>query len=182
MMLGITAANIPFPDHNQSPRNTYECLKFDTKILMASGDHKKICDVKVGEKVITFDPITMEESETQVINQFVRKTDKKIYEITTFSERKIIATYDHKFITNEGWKCVEDFSSLTTCVGISLGYTKWMPHNVRNIQPVLNEDDVQAIYNRVHLKHLSQSHISCLKDMSLVPLLNNDERLPIIAR
>lgn len=24
MMLGITASNIPFPDHNQSPRNTYE--------------------------------------------------------------------------------------------------------------------------------------------------------------
>jgi DNA-directed RNA polymerase II subunit RPB2 len=37
LMLGVAASIIPFPQHNQSPRNTYQCLYYQEPILMANG-------------------------------------------------------------------------------------------------------------------------------------------------
>jgi DNA-directed RNA polymerase beta subunit len=36
-MLGVAASLIPFPDHNQSPRNTYQCLHSEEAVWMADG-------------------------------------------------------------------------------------------------------------------------------------------------
>eukprot|EP00953_Heterococcus_sp_UTEX-ZZ885_P026223 14181-Heterococcus_DN1.PRE.4 len=36
MILGICASIIPFPDHNQSPRNTYQVLNWTEQLLMYS--------------------------------------------------------------------------------------------------------------------------------------------------
>ena len=48
-MLGVMASSIPFPDHSQ-------CIEKDEPVYMADGSIKKICDVEIGDKVITFDP------------------------------------------------------------------------------------------------------------------------------
>jgi DNA-directed RNA polymerase beta subunit len=106
-ILGIAASIIPYPNHNQGPRNTYQCLKHDTLVWMADGSEKKISEVEIGEEVWCFDTSTMSYSPTRVVNQFVKATDKKVYEIETFSGRKITATYDHKFWTWQGWKEVQ---------------------------------------------------------------------------
>ena len=108
VILGTTASYIPFPDHNQSPRNAYQCLWENEEVLMATGVRKAIKDVKVGEKVMSFDPITGRMTSVGVIHQYVRDTEKSIYRLTTVSGRTIVATDNHPFITEEGWKSVED--------------------------------------------------------------------------
>lgn len=108
---GVVASVIPFPDRNQSPRNTYQCLKYDTPVLMADLTWKPICDIKVGEEVISFnpDPVHTYIERTKVVNQYVRPTEKKIYEMKLkFGDDTITATEDHKFMTQYGWMEIRD--------------------------------------------------------------------------
>lgn len=118
LILGVLAGSIPFSDHNQAPRNAYQCLKDDTLVLMGDGTRKMIKDVQVGEEVVTFNPDSKEHSITKVVHQYVKPTDKKIFKITTTSGRSIVATYDHKFMTNQGWQEVQHFNA-DTLLGIS---------------------------------------------------------------
>jgi DNA-directed RNA polymerase beta subunit/intein/homing endonuclease len=113
MMLGVCAINIPFPDHNQSPRNVYECLNMYEKVLMKNGLYMIISKIKLGDEVVTFNPITMEHTISKVINCFTRHTDKKVYKITTVMGHSITATFDHKFMTDKGWIRVQDFTKDT---------------------------------------------------------------------
>ena len=106
-IFGILGSCIPFPEHNQSPRNCYQCLDINELVLMADGGHKKIKDVKIGDLVVTFNPETFEISNTKVINQFVCPNQYPIRKVTTIINTSIIATLDHKFMTNFGWMTVE---------------------------------------------------------------------------
>jgi len=108
MSLGVVSQMIPFSDHNQSPRNCFQCLSKEELVLMADGSKKRIADIKVGENVITVDPNTMERSVANVINQYVRKTDKNMVRISTISGRKVICTDDHPILTINGWKKAKD--------------------------------------------------------------------------
>jgi DNA-directed RNA polymerase beta subunit len=109
-ILGTIGSNIPFPDHNQSPRNAYQCLYEMEPVLMADGSKKAIRDVCIGDSVITFNPITHISEPSKVINHYIRSTNKRIFKITTVSGRCIIATDDHPFMTNNGWKEVKDLT------------------------------------------------------------------------
>jgi DNA-directed RNA polymerase beta subunit len=100
-MLGICSAVIPYPEHSQ-------CIFKDEPVFLSDGTTKPICDIKVGDKVITFDPETQKHTVAFVSHTQMNKTDKKIYQLTTLSNRKIIATFDHKFMTSDGWKPLED--------------------------------------------------------------------------
>jgi DNA-directed RNA polymerase beta subunit len=105
-IFGVLASCIPFPEHNQAPRNTYQCLHPDEIVWMADGTQKPISDVKINDLVLSFNPDTLEMSETRVINQFIRPNEFSIYKIKTISGREIRATEDHKFMTDNGWKTV----------------------------------------------------------------------------
>ena len=117
LILGVLASNIPFSDHNQAPRNCYQCLWEEEPVLMADGTKKKIKEVQVGDAVLTFDPSTMKTKPTKVTNQYVRSTDKNIVEVETISGRKIITTDDHKYWTNQGWMSPREFNK-DTKVGV----------------------------------------------------------------
>jgi hypothetical protein len=80
-IFGVLASCIPFPEHNQAPRNTYQCLDINELVLMGDGTRKKICNVEVGDEVVSFNPETFETSITKVTHQYVRETDKKIYNV-----------------------------------------------------------------------------------------------------
>ena len=110
-IFGVLASCIPYPDHNQAPRNTYQCLGPDELVWMADGSRKVIRDVQIGEKVLTFHPETLEITETDVINHFVRPNEYPIYKLTTVTGREIIATEDHKFMTDQGWKTVGEMKN-----------------------------------------------------------------------
>jgi DNA-directed RNA polymerase beta subunit len=105
-IFGVLASCIPYPEHNQAPRNTYQCLSPNELVWMADGSKKCIKDVSIGENVLSFNPETLEITETAVVNQFVRKNEFPIYKLKTVSGREIIATEDHKLMTNKGWKTI----------------------------------------------------------------------------
>ena len=107
-IFGVVASCTPYPDHNQAPRNTYQCLHPDELVWMANGTKKMIKNVCIGEDVLTFHPETLEITETKVINQFVRANEHPVYKITTVSGKEIRATEDHKFMTESGWQTVKD--------------------------------------------------------------------------
>jgi DNA-directed RNA polymerase beta subunit len=104
LMNGVLAANIPFSDHNQSPRNCYQCLWEEEPVLMADGTRKPIKNVKVGDQVICFDPKTMITSPTTVIHQYVRPTDKPCYsikgwcDVRGFNKNTLVGVYPTKDI------------------------------------------------------------------------------------
>jgi len=105
-IFGVLASCIPFPEHNQAPRNTYQCLGVDELVWMADGSRKAIKDVALGEEVLSFNPDTMEIDVTHVVNQFVRPNDYPIYSLTLSSNETIVATEDHRFMTTKGWQTV----------------------------------------------------------------------------
>lgn len=167
LMNGVLAASIPFMDHNQSPRNCYQCLWEEEPVYMADGSWKTIKDVRIGDKVICFDPKTMKPSVTTVIHQYVKPAQKPVYKIITSSGRSVIATQDHKFRTNNGWREVREFTS-TTLVGI---YPTPVEVSTRIAEPkvLLESTGVQGVDER-------------LQSYGLLPLSSNAWQVPIIAR
>ena len=107
-IFGVLASCIPFPEHNQAPRNTYECLDIDELVWMGDGKRKPIKDVVVGDKVWTFHPETFIITETKVVRHFIIPNMNPRYAIKTISGKRIVATGDHKFMTYTGWKTVEE--------------------------------------------------------------------------
>ena len=105
-IFGVLASCIPFPEHNQAPRNTYQCLHPDTTVWMANLTQKPVKDVKPGDLVYTFHPQTKKVSITKVVGQFVQPTTKPVYRLVTNNRHSIVATCDHRFMTSDGWKNV----------------------------------------------------------------------------
>jgi DNA-directed RNA polymerase beta subunit/intein/homing endonuclease len=133
MLLGVMGSIIPFPDHSPSPRNCYQCLDPKELVFMGDGKRKPIGDIKVGEKIITVDPITHEQSITRVINHYIEKTDKNIIKLTTESGRSIICTDDHLMLTPSGW--VEAKDADRVCVinnDVFDEYNKYISYNQFN--------------------------------------------------
>ena len=121
-IFGVLASCVPFPDHNQAPRNTYQCLSPTELVWMADGTKKEIGKISINDDVLTFNPHTMDITITKVVNHFIRINEYPIYKITTISGREIVATGDHKFMTNYGWKTVDDMKhDKSIKVGIYMG-------------------------------------------------------------
>ena len=107
-IFGVLASCIPFPEHNQAPRNTYQCLDINETVLLSDGRRVAIKYVKIGDEVMTYNPTSFEISKTKVVNHFIQENTRPVYKITTISGREIIATEDHRFSTNAGWKTVKE--------------------------------------------------------------------------
>ena len=182
-IFGVLASCIPFPEHNQSPRNTYQCLDINEVVLLSNGSKVPIKDIKINDQVMCFDPITMEKSYTKVVHHYVRETDKLIYKITTISGREIIATEDHKFMTTEGWCQVKDIKVNETKIGV-LPYQQNHLDNYNDLETIiLSEDQFKEFFikNNFSLKLISK-YIDELKNAELLPLYNSSYKLPILAR
>ena len=108
-IFGILASCIPFPEHNQSPRNTYQCISSFEEILMADGSYKRLYDIEYDDKVKTFD----EKGAIHIakVVEFQHKVaEKTMYKLEMVSGETVEATYDHKFYTEAGWKTVEEIN------------------------------------------------------------------------
>lgn len=168
LMNGVLAANIPFSDHNQSPRNCYQCLWEEMDVYMTDGSWKKIKDVRVGDEVICFNPTTMVPEYTKVIHQYVRPNEKPMYKIATVSGRVIFATDDHKFMTNQGWKDVRQFRD-NTLVGVYPTY----PAIIRD--PSVPQATILTTVGNVGVDER-------LTTYGILPLTNKSWQIDILAR
>lgn len=180
MLLGVCASIIPFPDHNQSPRNCYQCLWEEEPVLMENGQMKKIKDIRVGENVMSFDPVTLKSKVTTVIHQYVRPTDKKIVEIQTYSGRKIVTTDDHKYMTSDGWLSPSCFNKHTK-VGIKMHQTPVSPDG--NVVCVVNSQTFTNTLKELSVnKSLIDKDFEFCKNEKLIPLYTDDDKTHILAR
>jgi hypothetical protein len=100
-------------DHNQAPRNCYQCLWIEEDVLLVSGEKRAIKDIVVGDNIYCFNLKTGTLEPTRVIHQYCKMAAKPMKEITLISGRSIIATNDHKFQTTDGWKAQIDFTDDT---------------------------------------------------------------------
>ncbi len=173
-ILGLCANLIPFPEHNQ-------CIETNEPVLMFDGSRKPIGDIQVGDDVITFNPETQEQSISKIVQTYSGPTEKKMYELTTFSERKIKATYDHKFMTFDGWMSVEDIVIDETLVGISLEPDPIVFTRQKNIW--LTEKNFKERCQQFSIRDgIIEKHALQLKDLGLLPLCDTDDRIYILAR
>ena len=184
-MFGVLASCIPFPEHNQSPRNCYQCLDINETVLLSNGNKIRIKDIKIGDEVICFHPETLDIKYTKVVNHYIRETEKKIYNISTISGREIIATEDHKFMTTEGWCEVKNMCINETMIGIIPYQSKLIDINtdisINNI--ILTEEEFRNkfIEYGFNLDQINK-YIMFLNDNELLPLYNNNYKLPILSR
>lgn len=175
MMLGVMGSMIPFSDHNQ-------CILNTEQVFMADGSFKMIKDVKVGDQVITFDPRTQKQTITSVTHTYTNKTDKQCYMITTVSGREITATYDHRFMTTNGWTRLENLKENNSLIGISL--------EPKPIYNYIDENDAFVILDENMFSTnclnygLEVSFIEHHKSElnHLLPIKSNSKYLPIISR
>ena len=155
-IFGVLGSCIPFPEHNQSPRNTYQCLDHMETVQMSDGTKRCIKDVCIGDRVQTFDPNTLTVSETTVVGQFVQNPNQPVYKLTLIGGRSIVATEDHRFMTDQGWKTIgeimeyyvrQDLSVPQIRVGIHM-----RPYTVAEFTEVVSTDDEQ--YNQMFIQRL----------------------------
>lgn len=120
---GIGGSLIPFSNHNQSPRNCYQCIWKEEPVLMGNGEWKKIKDVKIGDEVMSFDPETLVVSVTKVINHFVKPTEKKMVKLSCLLDgvfKTIVVTADHKILTYSGWQEAGTLEPRVSSIGMYL--------------------------------------------------------------
>ena len=156
MMLGIMASSIPFPDHSQ-------CIFKEEPVYMSDGSVKKIKDIKIGDMVISFNPETQAQSFVRVTHVETHPTEKPLFQITTVSGRKITATFDHRFMTSDGWKRLEHLETHKTLIGISLEQ-----------KPVSTQVDTYTVIQNTLLR---KNNI-----VSICDVYSIHQHLPIIAR
>jgi intein/homing endonuclease len=189
-IFGVVASCVPYPDHNQAPRNTYQCLHPDELVWMADGTKVPIKDVKIGDDVLTFHPETLEITETKVVNQFVRPNEFPIYRLTTVSGKEIRATEDHKFMTNMGWKTVKEMiEDPVLKMGMSMNDYSIIPQTICNAKTILTEEQFVQIMRDLEVEESKNRKISKifkyvnqLKDIGLLPLKEDNPVLPILCR
>ena len=82
------------------------CLSGDTPILMADGRAKHLADVRVGDAIYgTVRRGSDRRCEvTRVLAHW--RVRKPAYRVTLEDGTELIASGDHRFLTDQGWKCV----------------------------------------------------------------------------
>jgi len=178
LMNGILAVNIPFSDHNQSPRNCYQCLWEESAVLMAEGGWKRIKDVKEGDYVISFHPQTMAPSITRVLHQYKRPNMKSMVTVVTCSGRSIIATRDHKFMTNKGW--VEAGSLVVDTDHAMVGIQVGVP-NITTWGALMSAEQ-QAEWDTAPLDTLEENTKQVLKELGMYPLSLKHPKMAVLCR
>ena len=182
VIFGTTASGIPFPDHNQSPRNAYQCLGVDEMVRMSDGSEKRIADIKIGDEVVSFHPHTFELTNTTVINHYVRDTDKVIYTVKAAGGRSLIATEDHKLMTQLGWVEVKDLNPAVHLLGVLAQPHLQYDNTVESIN-ILTEIQFKETLSKTGIQqHMIDLHLNVLTSLNIIPLKSTSKYLPILAR
>ena len=87
------------------------CVSGDTLVKTGlDGQTKRADELKVGDKVITFNEITGEMEEDEILN-VIRKIRDRIYNVELVDGTILRITGDHPIFTNRGWVACDNSSS-----------------------------------------------------------------------
>jgi DNA repair photolyase len=90
------------------------CVSADTRVLMADGRHKAIADVDVGDRIYgtelrgNYRKYTV----TTVLDKWT--TAKPAFRLVLDDDTELIASSDHRFLSDRGWKHVVDTAAAGT--------------------------------------------------------------------
>lgn len=85
------------------------CLSGDTRILMADGSSKSLCDVRAGEQVVGTARTDGGEPGRRFVPSLVLDrwaTARRAYRLRLDTGAELIASGDHRFLTPQGWRYV----------------------------------------------------------------------------
>ena len=85
--------------------NARRCVDENTLVTMGDGNRKRIKDIKVGDLVSCFDEKTKTMTYKPVANVYDNGY-AETFKITTSHGNEIVATKEHKVLTQDGWKKV----------------------------------------------------------------------------
>ena len=78
------------------------CFAAGTKVLLADNSQKNIEDIKQGDKIMTYNIITGKKG-TAMVEKTAAVTHKNLVTYVFEGGKKITATDDHPFLTEQGW-------------------------------------------------------------------------------
>jgi len=87
------------------------CLSPDTLVLMADGRSRRIDDVRVGDEIIGTRQEGVYRRYTRATVQAKWSTRKRAHRVTLADGTELIASGDHRFLTDRGWKHVTGTTS-----------------------------------------------------------------------
>ncbi len=88
---------------------TRRCLDENTLIMTANGNYKKIKDISIGDTVQSFNQFNI--SEFKEVENKYDNGEKDVYEISTQHNNQLIATDNHKLLTQRGWIEVKNLTT-----------------------------------------------------------------------
>ena len=183
-ILGISASLIPLANHNQAPRNVYQCVPVSYGVLRSSAVRTQIGLLKDGDTIITIDPSSLKMSKTKIHSHFIVdsvKTNKKMMQITTHSGRVIQATHDHGFLTLNGW--IEAGKLDITKHHLALYPSVKQLSDERSEDIIINIDVARVTLYQMGAKEITiHKRLGELENLGLLPLRMNHPHLPIFAR
>lgn len=103
----IKGYTIGISSSNQGTSLRGLCLDGSTRISMYDGSTKLITDVSIGDKIISYNKNTKSFEKDEIL-AIADPSNKEMYEIEFSSGRKVIASLDHKFLTDSDYKSLSD--------------------------------------------------------------------------
>lgn len=121
------------------------CFVAGTKITLEDGSQKNIEDVKVGEKVLSFNGL---EKETSVVGEINKHEVNNIIKLSFDSDITITTTYEHPFfVVGKNWVKAKDLLIGDVALNVNGGQTI--------LKQIEYYDDTQTVYN---LLNVSPNH------------------------
>ncbi|MBM3715095.1 MAG: radical SAM protein [Actinobacteria bacterium] len=87
------------------------CLSPDTSILLADGRQAPLRDIRVGDDIIGTEEGTTYRRYVRTTVRAVWSTRKRAFRVTLGDGTEIVASADHRFLTDRGWKHVGETTS-----------------------------------------------------------------------
>ena len=131
------------------------CLSPDTLVLMADGRHRPIGDLKIGDEIFGTEPQGAYRRYTRTRVRATWTTRKRAYRVTLADGTEVVASGDHRFLTNRGWKHVTGAMSgtdqrpyLTTddqLLGFGLGAAALLAPRLQRVFGIAEREVAQAL-------------------------------------
>jgi DNA repair photolyase len=96
------------------------CASGDTEVLLANGMSAQIADLRPGDAIVgtSFDGVEHRYVTTQVLDQW--STRKEAFRLRLGDGEELIASAEHRFLSDDGWVHVADVAPSTTLIGLDL--------------------------------------------------------------